>query len=78
MNNLARIIGPAPSDLSDAALTARLVTERNRVRDAIERFKAAPVKAAAKTSTKKLVKDSGLTYEEIMEAIQEAKANAQK
>ena len=77
MDNLARIIGPAPSELSDAELTARLVTERNRVRDAIERFRAAPAKAARATSTKKLIKDSELTYEEIMEAIQEAK-NAQK
>jgi hypothetical protein len=76
MDNLIRVLGPAPSELSDKALAAKLITERSRVRLAIERFKAIPQKAAKQRSAAKIVKDSGFSVEEIMRLIEEEK-NAQ-
>jgi len=73
VDNLNRVIGPAPSEMSDEELSARLSIERSRVRDAIERFRALPQKKTRTPTLKKQIKDSGLTYEEIMTAIQEAK-----
>ena len=73
MNNLVRIIGKAPSEMSDEALAAALTKERNRVREAIERFNATPVKAARKKKLSKIVAESGFSIDEIRLLIEEEK-----
>lgn len=77
MNNLSRILGPAPSELSHEELLSKLTTERNRVREAFTRFREAPMrkasKAAKKKTTRTLIKNSGFSVEELLAMIEEEK-----
>ena len=76
MDNLKHIIGPAPSEMTEAEVATLLTSERNRVRDAIERFKARPTTQsvrAKRNETKKLVLDSGFSVDQLLQLIQEEK-----
>lgn len=42
MENLPRVIGPAPSELEQARLFEKLTRERSRVRGALVRFRESP------------------------------------
>ena len=57
MEGLVRIIGPAPSELSKEALVARLAKERNRVREALQEFRASFNKPRPSTASKRPRKD---------------------
>ena len=57
MDNLKKIIGPAPSELSIPKLKQLLEKERSRVREAFTRF-AELTKQKTKKETTKIKKDS--------------------
>ena len=90
MQKLISIIGKAPSELSFPDLVAKLTTERNRVRQALERFRALPIKTIRKKAKeittqggakdiKKLMKEGKVTKSKILELIKLAKSGgAQK
>lgn len=86
MQRLINIIGKAPSELSFPDLVTRLSKERNRVRQALERFRTLPVKTAKKPSQKKassqgeqdikkLMKEGKVTKSKILELIKASKGN---
>ena len=86
MDKLVNIIGPAPSELSQADLLTRVRTERERVRRAIELFKGRMLtrpKGGKKGLTKKaineILKDAGLTPEQLNEfLVQEKKKREER
>ena len=73
MNQLPRIIGPAPSELPPDALIIRVRTERNRVREALARFKARPIKRSggprkkgmSRANMSQLLTETGMSVEEL-------------
>jgi hypothetical protein len=71
MDKLVSVIGLAPSELSHPDLLAKVRTERERVRRAIELFKTRKVggggkkKGLTKTAIAKILKESGLTAGEL-------------
>uniref|UniRef100_A0A6M3L0P2 Uncharacterized protein n=1 Tax=viral metagenome TaxID=1070528 RepID=A0A6M3L0P2_9ZZZZ len=80
MNNLPRIIGPAPSELTFEQFCERLSHERDRVRKAIELFRSSvglssQTKKPSKTSLNKqlaaLMKDLNLTEEEVLKIVED-------
>lgn len=82
MNRLISVIGLAPSELSFEKLLERLRLERDRVRTALERFRAQPVKKtrAPQTKTrseeldiKKLLASGDITKEELMKIFEKGK-----
>lgn len=52
MQNLPRVIGPAPSELDQVDLMAKLTRERSRVRGALYRFRESPVPTLPKSGNK--------------------------
>jgi len=90
MNKLTKIIGLAPSELSEEEFFAKLRAERLRVSTSLEEFKNRPIKATRKATTQKqrklkfpskderlkaALKELGMTEEEFIEA---AKAEQDK
>ena len=80
MDRLPSIIGPAPSELSHADLLLKIRTERERVRRAIELFKGRMLggksgkkKGLTKAAINKILKDSGLTPEQLDGFLKEEK-----
>jgi hypothetical protein len=81
MDNLAKIIGPCPCEMTRSDLRSKLEVERTRVRDAIEEFLATPIRkrGAARTNPKtvtstKLRKElaaAGITLEEFQQILKE-------
>lgn len=86
MQRLISIIGKAPSELPFPDLLSKLAKERDRVRQALERFREgakAPVKQASKAKArspssdgaaiKKLISSGKISKSKILELIQQAK-----
>ncbi len=77
MEKLVSVIGLAPSELSRPELLAKIRTERERVRRAIELFKTRKVggkkKGLTKTAISKILKDSGLTAGQLDEYLKKEK-----
>ncbi len=74
MNNLVRVIGPAPSEMTPERLISKLELERTRVRQALERFAKASIpkpKSPTKVAQRKVIKDSGFSVEELRILLQE-------
>ena len=76
MNNLPRVIGKAPSELSPVEFRKRLTRERDRARREIELFqtnippkKKAKAAKAIRKELDKLMKAKGLTPEKLQELI---------
>ena len=78
MNRLITIIGPAPSELTFQHLVEKLQVERQRVRDALERFRLQPVKkprvAKSKATSdemdiKKMLKEGVITMSDVREIL---------
>ncbi len=80
MDKLVSIIGPAPSELSQADLLIKVRTERERVRRAIELFKGRMLtrpkgrkKGLTKKAINEILKDAGLTPEQLNEFLVQEK-----
>ena len=56
MHNLVRVIGPAPSELSQEDLYIRLKIERQRVREALQTFRNSTSPTQNRTKTVSLKK----------------------
>lgn len=89
MERLKEVIGPAPSEMSDEALLARLAEERKRVGEALEGFfknkgkakrkrKPAKKRKAKKPSAEQLLLELGMTEEELLAARDELRARKGK
>ena len=63
MHNLVRVIGPAPSELSQEDLYARLKIERQRVREALQTFRnsTSPTQSKAKVLSLKKKEEKQMT-----------------
>jgi len=86
VNNLVRIIGKAPSELSKQELCERLTDEHKRVALVLEELRSTPTrsrrggprKATLKETTydkalKAMAQEAGMTPEEFMRAMEELK-----
>lgn len=80
MDKLVSVIGLAPSELSHSDLLIKIRTERDRVRRAIELFKGrshgttgGKKKGLTKVAINKILKDSGLTAEQLNNFLKEEK-----
>ena len=82
MNRLITIIGPAPSELTFSSLIEKLQLERQRVREALERFRLQPTKkprvAKTKVSSdemdiKKMLKEGLVTMSDVREILAKRK-----
>lgn len=79
MDSLVRTIGLAPSELPFGELLARVRTERERVRAALEAYRSPPTKAKTRHKAKnsatemiQLARSLGLTLDEVRAALKEA------
>jgi len=74
MHRLTRIIGPAPSELSEGELLARIRVERERVSKTLQGYMTKPqrakkpAKGKTSKSMKMLLEELGLTEEEFLAA----------
>ena len=78
MDKLRTIIGPAPSEIPFEDLIKRLAPERERVRQALARFRASPPprkksskKPKANAELSKLLKETGMSPGDLMRLIEE-------
>ena len=81
MDKLTKIIGPAPSEMSDEEFALRLRKERVRVTTALEKFsyakvskpraKAKPLLTPQEQKLKTALEELGMTPEEFVEAYKE-------
>ncbi len=77
MDNLRKIIGPCPCEMSDEELLLKLQTERTRVREAVERFRTQPPKRTSKpgaVTQKALLTElakAGVSIEEFQQLLKE-------
>jgi hypothetical protein len=84
MDNLAKIIGPCPCEMTDEELRLKLTVERSRVREAIERFRTQPLKRAPKPkglTQKKLMTqlaEAGVSIEEFNAVLKEREGGGEK
>lgn len=77
MQNLAKIIGPAPSEMTEGELRIRLSNERNRVWASLENLLSRPrttkkvsVKSKKKSNAQMILdfcKEKGITVEQFLE-----------
>jgi len=84
MNNLTKVIGPAPSEMDRAMLFNLISLEHKRVQALLEKRKITKIARPAKTPKIKpdetvralhlLAKDAGVSVEELLELMKEAKS----
>lgn len=71
MNNLVRVIGPAPSELPFSDFLTRLKVERKRIIDEIANFRRVSTKVTYASEISQILKETGMTPQELEKLIQQ-------